>query len=111
MDLRSVHDLAAAVRGRRRNLGLTQAALASAAGVSRKWVSDFERGKPGAEVSAVLAVFDALGLVLATDVHQQRRNDAARPPQADTPVDLDAHLAAYAAGTAHRRPTDQAPAR
>ncbi len=64
MTVRSIRDLAAAVRGRRVDLGLSQADLASRAGVSRKWVYEFEAGKPTAELGLILRVLDALGLVL-----------------------------------------------
>jgi y4mF family transcriptional regulator len=60
----SLHDLAAAIRGRRQELGLSQAQLASRAHVSRAWVNAFEAGKPAAELRLVLAVVDALGLEL-----------------------------------------------
>ena len=64
MLIRSIGDLAAAVRGRRRDLGLTQAQLATRAGVSRKWVYEFEAGKPSAELRLILRVLDALDLNL-----------------------------------------------
>jgi hypothetical protein len=34
------------------------------AGVSRKWVYEFEAGKPTAELQLILRVMDALGLAL-----------------------------------------------
>jgi y4mF family transcriptional regulator len=64
MKIRSIRDLAATVRGRRRDLGLSQAELAARAGVSRKWIYQFEGGKPTAELRLILRVLDALGLVL-----------------------------------------------
>jgi len=64
MKIKSIRDLAAAVRGRRRDLGLTQAELAMRAGVSRKWVYEFEAGKPAAELRLILRVIDVLGLTL-----------------------------------------------
>ncbi len=64
MKIRSIRDLAAVVRGRRRDLGLSQAELAVRAGVSRKWIYQFEGGKPTAELRLILRVLDALGLVL-----------------------------------------------
>ncbi len=60
----TISQAAAAVRGQRKRLHLTQAALASRAGVSRKWVYEFESGNPGAELGALLGVLDALGLRL-----------------------------------------------
>lgn len=64
MKVSSIRDLAAVVRGRRRDLGLSQAELATRAGVSRKWIYQFEGGKPTAELRLILRVLDALDLVL-----------------------------------------------
>lgn len=85
MRVRSIRDLTAAVRGRRRDLGLTQADLAARAGVSRKWVYEFEAGKPTAELRLILRVLDALGLAL-----EVAYKDGARPPAGGNPADLDA---------------------
>jgi y4mF family transcriptional regulator len=62
--IRSIRDLAAVVRGRRKDLGLSQAEIAERAGVSRKWVYEFEAGKPTAEFGLLLRVFDVLDLQL-----------------------------------------------
>ncbi|HVA44220.1 MAG TPA: helix-turn-helix domain-containing protein [Acidimicrobiales bacterium] len=64
MRVRSIKDVAAAVRGRRTDLGLNQAELAERVGVSRKWIYEFEAGKPRAEFVLVLRVLDELGLAL-----------------------------------------------
>lgn len=64
MRLQSINDLAAAVRGRRIDLGLTQEELALRAGLSRKWIYEFEAGKPMAGLRPILKVLDALGLAL-----------------------------------------------
>jgi HTH-type transcriptional regulator/antitoxin HipB len=66
--VRSIRDIAAAVRGRRIDLGLNQANLAKRAGVSRKWVVEFEAAKPSAELGLALRVLDALGLALDISV-------------------------------------------
>lgn len=50
MIVRSPAALGAVIRDRRRELGLEQRTLAEKVGVSRHWVMDVERGKPGAEV-------------------------------------------------------------
>lgn len=62
MTIRSIHELAAAMRGRRTDLGMSQAELAKRARVSRKWIYEFEAGKPTAELGLLLRVLDALGL-------------------------------------------------
>lgn len=84
MTIRSIRDLAAVVRGRRTELGLSQAELAERTGVSRKWIYEFEGGKPSAEFGLVLRVLDALDLALEVGA-------GARPATGDT-VDLDALL-------------------
>ncbi len=61
----TLHQIVAAARGRRRDLGWTQEELARRAGVSRTWVHDFERGGGGASIEAVLRVLDILGLPLS----------------------------------------------
>lgn len=62
MQIRTPDELAAVARQRRRELGLDQASLAQRAGVSRKWVIDFEKGKPRVELNLVLRVLKALDL-------------------------------------------------
>jgi HTH-type transcriptional regulator / antitoxin HipB len=84
MRTRSIKDVAAAVRGRRQDLGLSQAELARRVGVSRKWIYEFEGGKPKAEIALVLRVLDQLGLTLDID-------DSPTPPSLNA-VDLDAVL-------------------
>lgn len=64
MRIRSTRDVAAAVRGRRTDLGLNQAEVAKRARVSRKWIYEFEAGKPSAELGLVIRVLDQLGLAL-----------------------------------------------
>lgn len=81
----SIGDAAAAVRGRRLDLDLSQDQLARRAGMSRKWVYEFEAGKPKAEFDHVLRVFEALGLHL--DLSKERTHDG--PTSA---IDLDALL-------------------
>jgi len=62
MRVHSVADVAAAVRGRRLDNGLSQSELARRSGVSRKWVSEFEAGKTTAEFALVLRVLEELRL-------------------------------------------------
>ncbi len=88
MTVRSIRDLAAAVRGRRKDLGLTQAELAERAGVSRKWIYEFEAGKPTAEFGLLLRVLDELGLALEL----APRSDTTHSGDKGETVDLDALL-------------------
>ncbi len=76
MAVRSIRDIAVAARGRRQELGLSQAELARRAGVSRKWISEFETGKPTAELGLVLRVLDELGFRL--DLHGESSTKSRR---------------------------------
>jgi HTH-type transcriptional regulator / antitoxin HipB len=55
----------ALIKDRRRALGLDQADLAAQIGVSRLWVNQVERGKPGASLGLVLRALAALGVELS----------------------------------------------
>ncbi len=90
MKITSTRDLAAAVRGRRQSLGLSQADLATRAGVSRPWLSDVEAGKPTAEIGLVLRLVDALGFRLDLTPENNQNSD-----DPTTSVDLDALLDEY----------------
>lgn len=83
--LSSVHDLVAAVRGRRLRLGLSQTELATRARVSRQWLVAFEGGKSTVELALVFQVLDALELRLALD-------DGAEDPSSRSGIDLDVLL-------------------
>jgi len=62
MKVNSMGDVAATVRGRRKDLGLSQADLATRMGVSRAWINAVEAGKPSVEFDLVLRLLDHLGL-------------------------------------------------
>jgi HTH-type transcriptional regulator / antitoxin HipB len=66
MRIRTAHDIAALARGRRLDRGWSQAEVARRAGVSRKWVSDFETGKDSVDLAAVLRLLDALDVGLSS---------------------------------------------
>ena len=96
MDVSTPRHLQALARSRRLALGLSQADVAARAEVSRKWVSDFERGEmPGAPLSLVLRLLEVLGIALEA----RTGDDAPAPPHAADPpddvVDLDDLLAGY----------------
>ena len=98
MRIRSIRDAAAAVRGRRLDLGLSQAELAKRTGVSRKWIYEFEAGKTTAEFGLALRVFEELGLVLTLGEHS---NAEPQPvPDRGAAVDLDALLDTFRTPTA-----------
>ena len=90
--INSIRDLVAAARGRRKSLGWTQSELADRAHVSRQWISEFEAGKPTAELGLMIRLLDALDLRLTLDTGEERH--PAREQSAVT-VDLDAVLDDY----------------
>jgi y4mF family transcriptional regulator len=90
MKINSARDLAVAVRGRRIDLGLSQADLAARAVVSRPWLSKVEAGKTTVEFGLVIRLLDALGLHL--DVAE---SGEVRDESPTTSVDLDALLDEY----------------
>ena len=62
--IRSTSDLGAAVRSRRKQLGYTQAFLASYAGVSSSFLSDLENGKETIKPNKALEIISLLGMDL-----------------------------------------------
>lgn len=60
MRVRTPLDLGAALRSRRRALGMSQKEAARRASVGRQWIIDVEAGKPGAEIGLVLRLLLAL---------------------------------------------------
>lgn len=93
MKVRSLAEAAAAVRGRRKELGLSQAELARRLGMSRRWVYQFEAGKPRAEFALVLRVLEELGLTM--EIARDAAASDVSTPNASTSVDLDELLEEY----------------
>jgi y4mF family transcriptional regulator len=77
--IRSVKELGALVRQRRKDAGVLQADAAALAGVGARFLSELERGKETAEVGKVLQVLDRLGLELL--VVPRGSGEAASPAQ------------------------------
>lgn len=65
--VRNQRELGAAIKDRRRNLGWTQAALASKVGVTRDWVIDLEAGRANPQLRHLLRALDFLGLRLTVE--------------------------------------------
>jgi hypothetical protein len=61
--------------------------------VSRQWVSEFESGKPTAELRLVIRLLDALRLSLSLE--ERDGSSRTSPPPASGPVDLDVLLDDY----------------
>ena len=70
MFIRTPADLGAAIRDRRKQLGLDQATFAKRIGVSRQWVIGVERGHARAAMGLVLRAIDALGIRLDASMEQ-----------------------------------------
>lgn len=66
------------IRGRRKELRLTQQDLADLAGVSVRFLRELEQGKESVQLNSVIAVIDALGL----EVNIAVRTPMARPEAA-----------------------------
>lgn len=64
MRITSARDLGLYVRDRRRDLGVTQAQVAEAAGVSRRWLLGLENGKPTMQIGLVFRTLEALDLLM-----------------------------------------------
>lgn len=60
-------DLGRAIRGARKRQGLTLILCAAANGVSVRFLSELERGKPGASIGAALKIARSVGLRLAVE--------------------------------------------
>lgn len=75
-------DLGAAIKERRKQLGLGQAELAARAGVSRQWLIQVEGGKPGVAVGLVLRLLNTLGMRFTLDGRGQPTD------LSDEPLDL-----------------------
>lgn len=86
-EINTILQFAGAVRGRRQQLGLSQAEVARRAHVSRQWVSEFESGKATAELQLVLRLFGALDLRISLG-RPDELNDDVRA-SSFTPIDLD----------------------
>lgn len=80
--LRTPADIGALLRDRRKALGLDQADLAGRIGVSRLWVNQVERGKPGASVGLVLRALAAVGVNLTAASGGAPDRPAAEPVDA-----------------------------
>ena len=63
--------IAATVRGRRKDLGVSAVAAAEAAGISRVTLHRIEKGEPAVTMGAYLRVLAALGLQLAAGLPQE----------------------------------------
>ena len=92
MQVVTASDVGRLIKATRSRRSITQADLAMAAGVSRRWLVDLEAGKPRAELELTLRVLAALGLKLHTA--QETPNASSDPLAPSHDLDLDEHLTA-----------------
>jgi HTH-type transcriptional regulator / antitoxin HipB len=94
MELRTPRDIGALIRAHRLALGLDQHTLATRVGVSRLWIGEVERGKPGASLGLVLRTLTELGVRLsASDAQARDEAPGEKPPAVEGP-DINAIVAA-----------------
>lgn len=94
MRIRTSADLGAVIRDRRTALGLDQKTLAKKVGVSRQWIVDAEKGKPGISVGLVLRTAEVLGILLdAGEKHAGKRKDKNVSHGANAYIDIDSIIA------------------
>src|SRR6218665_4121727 len=62
--IRNARDIGALIREGRTNAGWDQQTRARRAGVSRLWINQVERGKPGAGIGRILNTLAVLGIEL-----------------------------------------------
>lgn len=79
MEIQSVRELAAVIRGLRREKGWSQAELAREAGVGREWVIHLEKARPTVELGLVMGTLKALGVRIQIEP---------QPTQSDPVIDL-----------------------
>jgi len=94
MPIRTAAELGAAIRERRKRLGLDQAMLAQRIGASRQWIIGVERGHARAELGLVLRTLDALDLQLTVGAGAADIGHRVSAPHRVTGPDLDAIVAA-----------------
>jgi len=88
--IRTAEELGSRLRAERKSRGLTLAETAGLANTSIKFLSEFERGKPTAEIGKVLKVLAIVGLdVLVQSRHQSDSSSTEAPDDKDASVQQD----------------------
>lgn len=75
LTLDAIRQLGSTLRAERLRLGLTQAAVATRAGLHRQKLIQVEQGKAGVAIAAYAAVMDALDLAPTVKVAEVQLND------------------------------------
>lgn len=97
MRVTTAQEIGLAIRRRRKELGLSQQALADRVAVGRQWIVEVEQGKPRAEIGLLLRTLDALALHVSIASEKTPRKILGKqpPPEAQQrrDIDLDAIIA------------------
>jgi HTH-type transcriptional regulator/antitoxin HipB len=64
MKVKTTEQIGAAIRTRRKHLGITQKELAMICGTGLRFIVDLEKGKPTCQIGKTLQVLQALGLAI-----------------------------------------------
>jgi HTH-type transcriptional regulator / antitoxin HipB len=78
--LRNAEQLGLALRTKRREKELSQAALAQMLGAERKWIIKLEAGNPKAELGMILKTLDTLGIGITLNDHSRKAIEQRRAP-------------------------------
>lgn len=70
--IKTSQELGGMIRQKRKNQKLTQLQVAEHCGLSPRFVSEVERGKPTAEIGKVLYLLETLGIDLLADTRDQK---------------------------------------
>lgn len=81
VEINSIARMRTLIKSTRLSSELTQAELARKAGVSRKWIGEFERGDVVGELRPLIATLDALGIkVTATPPQELNKTNHENDP-------------------------------
>lgn len=85
MKVSDIEDMGIIARQRRQELRISQADLAALAGVTRQWLTRFERGNSEVSFSKVFAVLGALDLRVRVDA-KENSAEKSKMPAYDIPL-------------------------
>ena len=90
MQIHTSRDMGLLIRSRRKELGLSQEALAKKTGVGRQWIVEIERGRVNATLGLLLRLTKVLELQLSIDGKEaaSRHRSPISSPEFD--IDLNA---------------------
>lgn len=92
MRVTTAQEIGLAIRERRKELGLSQQALADRVAVGRQWLVEVEQGKPRAEIGLLLRTLNALALHVSIASEKDSRETTPRRPLPDAQQKRDVDL-------------------